>query len=102
MYVVQKDSEATKNHLNIELNVSGKNVRMYANPSNNLCPVVSFQKYLRKRNPKCPAFFQGPRDTFHGTDAIWYENKPLGKIGLGHMMIGLSKAADLSVIYSNH
>lgn len=101
MYVVQEDSEATINHQrierivsdknvrmyarpgnNIERIVSDKNVRMYPRPGNNMCPVASFQEYLRKCSPKCPAFFQRPRVTFNDTDNISFENKPLGKINL--------------------
>ena len=40
-----------------------------------ICPVQSFLKYIRKRNPNCDAFWQRPRDSFDD-DAIWFEIKP--------------------------
>lgn len=67
-----------------------------------LCPYASFVRYVSKRNPLCPAFFQRPRDHCCMSDITWYENKAIGKNLLGTRMQMLSRAAKLSKTYTNH
>jgi len=76
-------------------------VRMHAT-SSQICPVYSLRRYIEKRNPLCSAFFQRPKDSFSESDAVWFENRPLGKNKLGRMMTDLSSNAGLSQVYTNH
>lgn len=94
-------SEMTKNHQGIQREVQDKTVRMYAT-NTTMCPVKSLRLYLDKRNQKCDAFFQKPRDSYLQEDSCWYEKRPLGKNKLGQMMSELSKFANLSEMYTNH
>ncbi|KAK2561534.1 hypothetical protein P5673_015510 [Acropora cervicornis] len=59
--------------------------------------------YLEKLNPVCSAFFQYPKRSWKGPqEGVWFENRCLGVNKLGDMMKFLSKAANLSKIYTNH
>ena len=59
--------------------------------------------YCSKLNPDCNAFFQFPRRFWKGPEeAVWFENRCLGVNKLGSMMKELSKAANLSQVYTNH
>ena len=59
--------------------------------------------YLEKLNPECSAFFQCPKRSWKRPhDGMWFENRCLRVNKLGDMMKILSKAANLSKIYTNH
>lgn len=69
-------SELTKNHQEIRNEqYEAEGGRMYETKTQ-MCPVQSFLKYIRKKNPNCDAFWQRPRDSFDD-DAIWFEKKNL-------------------------
>ena len=65
------------------------------------CPVASFKAYVQRLNPKQSAFFQRPKNTpsFFGP---WYDNVPIGVKMLEKIMKGISKAANLTTLYTNH
>jgi len=68
-YVCKVSSELTKNHQGIcNEQYEAEGGRMYETKTQ-MCPVQSFLKYIRKRNPNCDAFLQRPRDSFDD-DAI--------------------------------
>ena len=59
--------------------------------------------YLGKLNPVWSAFFQYPKHSWKGPqEGVWFENRCLGVNKLGDMTKFLSKAANLSKIYTNH
>ena len=62
-----------------------------------LCPVLSFKKYMCLLNEKQSAFFQKP-----SKDRKGFTMMCIGKNTLGSMMSEISKAAELSKIYTNH
>lgn len=70
------------------------------------CPVVSFEKYLSKLNPKCDSFFQTPMTAAKSLNwemcDVWYKNCPVGERSLGDMMSKISGLAELSKRYTNH
>ncbi|GAB1609177.1 uncharacterized protein LOC115223832 isoform X1 [Argonauta hians] len=94
------------NGCNIESNSSplspdsSRSARMYAT-GNSVCPVATFERYLRKRNPHELALFQHPRTTSF-QDSIWYNASPLGKEALSTMMKRIALTAKLSRLYTNH
>ncbi|XP_070572604.1 zinc finger MYM-type protein 2-like [Ptychodera flava] len=98
-YVIQVGSEVTKNHQCDDDGVSGG--VMYANNSPQ-CPVLAFELYRSKMNRRCDALFQRPRDNYNTEDAVWFDNKPIGKNTLSTMMASISTAAELSQRYTNH
>lgn len=61
------------------------------------CPVNSFKHYCNLLNEKVSDFFQRVNKKKDGFDAV-----PIGKNTLGTMMKTISKAANLSWIYTNH
>ncbi|XP_061190928.1 uncharacterized protein LOC133199059 [Saccostrea echinata] len=76
-------------------------VGMYDRPGDPMCPVASFKKYLMKLNPENPYFWQQPRKVCRHSDAIWYEDLPLGKKSFSALMMNLSVEANLSKKYCN-
>lgn len=68
----------------------------------NMCPVTSFEKYVKKCNAKCDAFFQHTKPTFLDTDTERFDNKPIGKNTFGNFIVNLSNYVELSEIYTNH
>ncbi|XP_031561324.1 uncharacterized protein LOC116297270 [Actinia tenebrosa] len=59
--------------------------------------------YVEKLNPECEAFFQFPKRFWNGEqEKVWFERRCLGVNKLGEMMKDLSRAANLSQIYTNH
>jgi len=100
-FIYKVTSELTKNHLGLRNEqFEPERGRMYKTWTP-LCPVKSFIKYLDKRNPKCEALWQRPRNSFIDS-GIWFERKPLGKNTLGEFMSKISERAALSRIYTNH
>ena len=68
-----------------------------AMPGNELCPVKSFKTYLSLLHHEENAFFQYPNKRLTG-----FNNAPIGKNSLGTFMKEISKAANLSKVYTNH
>ena len=58
--------------------------------------------FLTKLNPDCDALFQYPKRNWRPWDAVWYENRPVGKNKLAMFMKEISKDASLSRMYTNH
>ena len=71
-------------------------------PSNPLCPVKSFVKYLSVLHPDCDYFWQRPKPIEQKTVDIWFDKAPLGKNTLGDKMKNLSKQLNLNKLYTNH
>jgi hypothetical protein len=100
-YVVKVKSEQTKNHTGTTNENEGDGGRMYET-GGIMCSVISFEKYLSKRNKKSGALFQYPKSTFTDDEKEWYENRAMGKNAIGNFMSVLSKKANLSEEYTNH
>ncbi|XP_061190714.1 uncharacterized protein LOC133198711 isoform X2 [Saccostrea echinata] len=65
------------------------------------CPVLSFQRYLAKLHPDCDKLWQRPRDVFSDSDSTWYCNIPVGEKKLSKFLSTLSRATNLSKVYTN-
>ena len=100
-YVHKVLSEQTKNHQGTSNDSEGSGARMYATGTA-MCPVASFEKYLNKLHPACPALFQHPKTSFTDQDLSWFENRPMGKNHLAEMMPQISKHGGLSQRFTNH
>ena len=75
---------------------------MPAMPGNPRCPVASFEKYISKLDPECNSLWQRQRRTkWLSTDSVWY-SKAVGTCALSTFMSDLSKACQLSQVYTNH
>jgi hypothetical protein len=96
-YVTLAFNEFDKNHRQGE----EKNQYMFSTPELPNCPVRSFEKYIAKLNPKCPAFLQRP-DPNYNKKSFWYVNAPLGVHYISNMMKSISSDAGTSVTYTNH
>lgn len=98
---------ATKNHLGGLNDNEDESLAVMAEwPNNPRCPVLCLKKYLTKRDPRCTALWQKPRDHFAGkfsySDEIWFCNSPIGKNKLENLLSIMSKNAGLSTIYTPH
>ncbi|XP_070177433.1 uncharacterized protein [Littorina saxatilis] len=71
-------------------------------PGSLLCPVKTFDKYIKKLHPGCERLWQRPRDSFGAQDQVWFYNAPIGKHKLATFMSDLSEKCDLSERYTNH
>ena len=102
-YVTMAHDEATKNHPGgvDDVQSSEKHGRMYKTQKNN-DGYTAMRLYIEKLNPKCEAFFQYPKKNWSNSDAVWYENRPLGVNKLDNMMKEISQSAKLSRSYTNH
>ena len=67
-----------------------------------MCPVKTFMRYKKHRNPQCQSFFQCPKKVLRDNSGIWYDKMPLGHNTLGNMMFKISEKAGLSTRYTNH
>ena len=90
-------NEFDKNHAQDECKLQ----MMYEDPTNDLCPVKSFQLYISKLNSDCSAFLQRPNDHYKKS-GLWYCNVPLGKNMIASMMKRISQQASTSITYTNH
>jgi hypothetical protein len=90
---VMKKSEETKNHTGVTNEIKGDGARIYETGTL-MCPVLSFEKYLEKRNKDCTAFLHLPRSSFTDEDECWYENHPLGKIQLENSCLNCQNLLD--------
>ena len=98
---------ATKNHPGGLHDNEDESLAIMAEwPGNPRCPVACLKKYLSKRDPRCTALWQKPRDhlagKFNFNDDVWYCNSPIGKNTLENMLSIMSKNAGLSTIYTPH
>lgn len=75
---------------------------MTENKDSPLCPVTSFEKLLSKLHPDNNRLWQRPKDTFSDNDSVWYTKQGLGRDSISSFMTKLSKACNLSKIYTNH
>ena len=66
------------------------------------CPVLSFEKYVTRLNPKNEFLFQRPKKGLDESDEVWYDNTVVGQRTLAEKMKKLSIAAKLSCVYTNH
>ena len=95
-------NECTKNHQGGKNSKPSneKETRLYSTGSSSDA-YACLQLYSEKLNPSCDAFSQRPRANFQSSDAVWYENKPLGVNYLARMMKCISQGCDLSQEYTN-
>jgi len=101
-FVTLAFNELDKNHQVLMPKELEKKQIMYSQPGDDMCPVLSLKKYISKLNPKCPCFFQRPREKMSPDDQTWFENKPLGVKSINSLMKSMSVDAGLSVQYTNH
>lgn len=102
-YVHKITSELDKNHQgNTSTNdPEGTGGKMYAT-GNDICCVLSFEKYLTKRHQETDRLFLHPKDMFIDSDTVWYRKEPMGVDTLSTFMKRMSTMAELSPVYSNH
>ena len=98
---------ATKNHPGgVSDNEDESQSVMMAWPGNPRCPVACLEKYLAKRDPRCDALWQKPKNhnasSFHSEDEVWFCNVPMGKHKLENHLTEMCKTAGLSHIYTPH
>ena len=98
---------ATKNHPGgINDNEDETQSVMMAWPGNPRCPVTCLEKYLAKREPRCDALWQKPKNhnasSFCASDEIWYCNVPMGKHKLENLLTDMCKKAGLAHVYTPH
>ena len=98
---------ATKNHPGgVSDNEDESQSAMMAWPGNPRCPVACLEKYLAKRDPRCDALWQKPKNhnasSFHSTDEVWFCNVPMGKHKLENLLTEMCKTAGLAHIYTPH
>ena len=63
--------------------------------------ILSIKVMLQHLHPDCPRLFQRLGKNYNPKDAICYCNAPLGKFSLDKLMPDISKAAELSQVYTN-
>ena len=101
-YIALRD-HSTKNHRGDSKDDNeSQGERLYVMPSNPLCPVISFVKYLSMLHPDCDYFWQRPKPIEKNPVDIWFDKASLGKNTLGDKMKNLSKQLNLSKLYTNH
>jgi len=98
---------ATKNHPGgVSDNEDKSQSVMMAWPGNPCFPVACCEKYLAKRDLRCNALWQKPKNhnasSFHSTDEVWFCNVPLGKHKLENLLTEMCKTAGLTHIYTPH
>ena len=63
-------------------------------------------KYLAKREPRCDALWQKPKNhnasSFCSTDEVWFCNAPMGKHKLENLLTDMCKKAGLAHVYTPH
>jgi hypothetical protein len=96
-YVTIKFNEFDKNHWESE----NKEQYMFETPSDALCSVKSFEKYLSKLHPNCSAFLQRP-DPMYQRKHTWYVNAPLGIHSISSMLKNISVDVGTTFQYTNH
>ena len=67
------------------------------------CPVASLELYIKHLNPKNEFLFQRPKNGSKiGVDRVCFDNMVVGERTLSEKMKCISKAAELSKIFTNH
>ena len=98
---------ATKNHPGgISDNEDESQSVMMAWPGNPRCPVACLEKYLAKREPRCDALWQKPKNhnasSFYSTDEVWFCNAPMGQHKLENLLTVMCRKAGLTHVYTPH
>ena len=98
---------ATKNHPGgVSDNEDESQSVIMAWLGNPRCPVACLEKYLAKRDPRCDALWQKPKNHnasfFHSADEVWFCNVPTGKHRLENLLTEMCKTAGLAHIYTPH
>ena len=98
---------ATKNHpREISDNEDESQSVMMAWPGNSHCPVACLRKYLAKREPRCDALWQKPKNhnasSFYSADEVWFYNAPMGKHKLENLLTVMCRKAGLADVYTPH
>ena len=79
---------------------------MMACPGHLRCPVACLEKYLAKREPRCDALWQKPKNhnaaSFCQDDVICFCSVPMGKQKLDNLFKEMCKKAGLATIYTAH
>ena len=101
------NERATKNHPGgISDNEDGTQSVMMAWPGHPRCPVACLEKYLTKREPRCYALWQKPKNhnaaSFCQDDDIWFCSVPMGKHKLDNLLKEMCRKAGLATIYTAH
>lgn len=101
-YLVQAKDELTKNHRTLEK--FEQRAYMPENPTDPLCPIVSYKKYISKLNPMNEYLWQTPLQRIEDEEKarFWYSRAHLGKNPLSKFMTDMSIKCELSMIYKNH
>lgn len=95
-------NEADKTHHGVDSRESVKETRLYALPESDLCPVKSLRLYLSKRNPKKQCILPASFDKFWAS--LWCVVCKCSN-GISYTWkydVNISKAAGLSLTYTNH
>ena len=102
-FITMAHDEISKNHPGGLKDVASteKYARMYETDHKH-DGYKAFTLYLSKLNPNSSVLFQYPKKNWQPTDAVWYDNKPIGVNKLDNMMREISEVAQLSRIYTNH
>ncbi|XP_078364213.1 uncharacterized protein KIAA1958-like [Oculina patagonica] len=98
-YVCKVKDELTKNRRENDEAQESQTMFETGGP---LCPVLSFEKYVSRLNPKNEFLFQRHKKAVDESDEVWYDNMVVGERTLGDKMKKLSIAAKLSFVYTNH
>ena len=98
---------ATKNHPGgVSDNEDESQSVMMAWPGNTRCPFSCLEKYLAKRDPRCDALWQKPKNhnanSFYLADEVWFCSVPMGKHKLENLLTEMCKKAALAHIYTPH
>jgi len=98
-YVCKVKDELTKNRRENDEAQESQTMFETGGP---FCPVLSFEKYVTRLNPKNEFLFQRPKKGVDESDEVWYDNMVVGQRTLGEKMKKLSIEAKLSCVYTNH
>ena len=99
-YVTKDKDELTKNHKDIEEQISGI---MPENKDDPLCPVKSYRNYISHLNPNNNFLWQLPLQNINPANPdVWFGLQHLGKNTLGKFMSDVSLKCKLSKPYTNH
>jgi hypothetical protein len=100
-YVVKIQDEMNKNHDETDREIySG--IIPESGLNDPMCPVKTFESYLRHLNPMCEYLWQRPRLDVDLGDVVWYCKSRLGPDKLDKFMKSLSDQVGLSQKYTNH